>query len=96
MKLDVHCGAVCFVYTVGVKKVCLLKQISTPSLLLYKHVEPCSYHVEVDYHFIRKKVARKFLEIRFISTEDQIVDGFTRPLTLPKLQHYNLNLLKPL
>jgi hypothetical protein len=43
-------------------------------------------HVEVDYHFVCERVASKFLEIRFISTRDQITDGFMKPLTLQKLQ----------
>jgi hypothetical protein len=30
---------------------------------------------EIDYHFIGKRVASKFLEVRFISTADQI-EGF--------------------
>jgi hypothetical protein len=37
-------------------------------------------HVEIDYQFIRKRVTSKFLKVRFISTADQIVDGFTKPL----------------
>jgi hypothetical protein len=37
-------------------------------------------HVEIDYQFIRKRVTGKFLKVRFISTADQIVDGFTKPL----------------
>jgi hypothetical protein len=28
-------------------------------------------HVEVDYHFVRERVANGFLDIRFISTKDQ-------------------------
>jgi hypothetical protein len=42
-------------------------------------------HVEIDYYFVRERVASKQLIIRFISIGDQIVDGFT------KFQ-YNLNL----
>jgi hypothetical protein len=51
-------------------------------------------HVEVDYHFVRERVASKFLEIRFISIVDHIADGFMKPLMLRKLQEfrYNLNL----
>ena len=37
-------------------------------------------HIEIDYHFVREQVAAKCLEIRFISTTDQIADGFTKPL----------------
>jgi hypothetical protein len=51
-------------------------------------------HIEVDYHFIRERVARKQLDIRFVSTRDQVANGFMKTLPLPKLvevQH-NLNL----
>jgi len=37
-------------------------------------------HVEVDYHFVRDKVAKKEIQIRFISSRDQLADVFTEPL----------------
>ena len=37
-------------------------------------------HVEIDFHFVRDKVARKDLQIQFISTKDQIADIFTKGL----------------
>ena len=37
-------------------------------------------HIEIDFHFVREQVAAKRLDIRFISTTDQIADGFTKPL----------------
>jgi len=37
-------------------------------------------HIEIDYHFVREQVAAKLLDIRFISTADQIADGFTKAL----------------
>jgi hypothetical protein len=37
-------------------------------------------HVEVDYHFVRGHVLKKLLDVRFISTEDQVVDGFTKEI----------------
>ena len=51
-------------------------------------------HIEVDFHFVRERVARKLLEIQFIPTGDQLADGFTKPLTMRKLDEfkYNLNL----
>ena len=53
-------------------------------------------HIEVDFHFVRERVARKLLEIKFIPTEDQLADGFTKPLTMRGLEKftYNLNLGK--
>lgn len=38
-------------------------------------------HVEVDYHFIREKVARKDLVTRYLSTLEQVADIFTKGLT---------------
>jgi hypothetical protein len=29
-------------------------------------------HIEVDYHFVRDRVAKKLLDVRFISTESQL------------------------
>nr|GEZ57683.1 hypothetical protein [Tanacetum cinerariifolium] len=37
-------------------------------------------HVEIDYHFVREKVAQGDLRVQHISTHDQIVDIFTKPL----------------
>jgi len=33
-------------------------------------------HIEVDFHFVRERVARKLLDIRFIPTGDQLADGW--------------------
>jgi hypothetical protein len=35
-------------------------------------------HIEVDYHFVRECATRKLLAIDFVSSRDQIADGFTR------------------
>ena len=53
-------------------------------------------HIEVDYHFVRERVTQKLLDIQLISTHDQVVDGFTKPLTIQKLQDFwhNVNLYK--
>jgi hypothetical protein len=54
-------------------------------------------HIEVDFHFVRERVSRKQLQIRFISSKDQIADIFTKPLPLPLYEHCkrNLNLVQP-
>lgn len=36
----------------------------------------CIKHIEVDYHFLRERVARKLLEIEYVSSKDQVADGF--------------------
>ncbi|KAD4981817.1 hypothetical protein E3N88_18488 [Mikania micrantha] len=38
-------------------------------------------HVEVDFHFVREKVAKGKLLVQHISTHDQIADVFTKPLS---------------
>jgi histone deacetylase 1/2 len=51
-------------------------------------------HIEVDFHFVREKVALGTLDVRFVSSRDQVADGFTKPVTrhmLERLSH-NLNL----
>jgi hypothetical protein len=37
-------------------------------------------NIKIDYHFVRERVAAKLLDIGFISTVDQIADGFTKAL----------------
>lgn len=43
-------------------------------------------HVEVDFHFVREKVAAKKLSVQFISTDDQIADIFTKPLSSQRFE----------
>lgn len=38
-------------------------------------------HIEVDYHFVRERVQKGLLGVDYISTKDQIADGFTKALT---------------
>nr|ABA95721.1 retrotransposon protein, putative, Ty1-copia subclass [Oryza sativa Japonica Group] len=52
-------------------------------------------HIEVDYHFVREQVAQKLLDIHFVSSQDQVADGFTKPISLQQLIgfRHNLNLV---
>ena len=52
-------------------------------------------HIEVDYHFVRERVAQKLLLIKFISSKDQLADIFTKPLPVPQFEgcRRNLNLV---
>ena len=49
-------------------------------------------HIEIDYHFVRERVAQKLLEIQFIPTGDQVADGFTKPLQVRQFQAFKNNL----
>jgi hypothetical protein len=49
-------------------------------------------HIEVDYHFVRDQVVKHLLEVRFISTHDQIADGFTKAISQQWLQEFRRNL----
>jgi hypothetical protein len=53
-------------------------------------------HVKVDYHFVRDRVLKKLLEVRFISSDDQVADGFTKALPQRRLLKFqrNINLIK--
>jgi hypothetical protein len=37
-------------------------------------------HIEIDYHFVRERVAKGLLQIDYVPTGDQVADGFTKPL----------------
>ena len=37
-------------------------------------------HIEIDYQFVCKRVASKELEIRFVTSKDQVADGFRKAL----------------
>lgn len=53
-------------------------------------------YIEVDFHFVREQVAPKLLDVRIISSSDQVADGFTKPQTTQCLHEFcnNLNLCK--
>jgi hypothetical protein len=49
-------------------------------------------HIEVDYHFVFEIVLRKLLDIDFVPSRDQVVDGFTKPLQVRQLENFKNNL----
>ncbi|WVZ55440.1 hypothetical protein U9M48_006100 [Paspalum notatum var. saurae] len=49
-------------------------------------------HIEVDFHFVREQVARKSLQIRFISSADQVADIFTKALSKGPFSFISRNL----
>jgi hypothetical protein len=52
-------------------------------------------HIEIDFHFVRERVAQKSLDIIFIASGDQVADGFTKALPRVNLRTFrnNLNLV---
>lgn len=40
----------------------------------------CTKHIEINYHFVRDKVATGELQVNFVSTKDQLFEIFTKPL----------------
>ena len=53
-------------------------------------------HIEIDFHFVRERVAAGNLDVR--STKDQLADVFTKPATRQMLDRFrsNLNLVRGL
>jgi hypothetical protein len=49
-------------------------------------------HIEVDYHFVREWVARRQLDIQFISSYDKLAYGFTKPLMVQKMVKFQHDL----
>ena len=49
-------------------------------------------HIEIDYHFVRERVASKELEIWFVPSRDQIADGFTKALATKQFEEFKRNL----
>jgi hypothetical protein len=41
--------------------------------------------VKIDYHFVREQLRASSWTDKFISTQDQVADGFTKPLLLRKM-----------
>jgi hypothetical protein len=55
-------------------------------------------HIEIDFHFVRDKVASKTLVVRFISSKDNLADILTKPTTSPyfALMRTKLNVVFPM
>jgi hypothetical protein len=42
-------------------------------------------HIEIDYYFVRDRVADKALNVQFLSSKDQLADILTKPLVSTRL-----------
>lgn len=43
-------------------------------------------HIDIKYHFIREKLEEKVFRLEYVSTEDQMADVFTKPLSKNRLE----------
>ena len=41
-------------------------------------------HIEVDYHFVRERVLRHDLQVKFVASQDQLADVLTKGLSSPQ------------
>ena len=41
----------------------------------------CTKHMEVDYHFVQERVLRRDLQVKYITTRDQLADIFIKSLS---------------
>ena len=53
----------------------------------------CTKHIEVDYRFVREKVLRRDVMLKFISTHDQLADLFTKSLPSPRFNWFTSKLM---
>ena len=53
-------------------------------------------HIEVDYHFICECVLRKDLQVRYITTNDQLADVFTKSLPTTRFQFLRSKITLPI
>ena len=44
----------------------------------------CTKHIEVNYHFVREKVLRRDLLLKFVASHDQLADILTKGLPSPR------------
>ena len=45
-------------------------------------------HIELRYHFIRKAVESKKIFVKYIPSEENVADIFTKPLASPKFEGF--------
>ncbi|MDV3143398.1 MAG: Ty1/Copia family ribonuclease HI, partial [Sweet potato little leaf phytoplasma] len=50
-------------------------------------------HVEIDFHFVREKVVSNDLQLRFVPTQQQPADLFTKPMSTDRLSSLRCKLM---
>ena len=54
--------------------------VSTLAIASNPMFHACTKHIEVDYHFVRECVLRHDLQVKFVASQDQLVDLLTKGL----------------
>ena len=67
--------------------------ISSISLASNPVMHARTKHLEVDYHYVWEKVVRKELDIRYICSDDQVADVFTKGLSTPRFEKLKAKLM---
>ena len=49
-------------------------------------------HVEVRYHFVRENVLRGEIKMKYVKTDDQVIDIFTKKLNCGKFEDFRRQL----
>ena len=49
-------------------------------------------HIEIDFHFVRERDANRQLQVRFVSSKDQLADGFIKALPARQFKDFRRNL----
>jgi hypothetical protein len=47
-----------------------------------------SKHIEIQYHYIRDMVQRGAIKLQYVSTDEQVVDVMTKPVSRVKFEHF--------
>jgi hypothetical protein len=47
-----------------------------------------SKHIEINYHYIRDMVQKGAVRLQYVTTEEQVVDVLTKPLSRMKFEHF--------
>jgi hypothetical protein len=85
---------------VWLRKLCGLFDLELEPTLIYCNNQSCvklsknhvfhdkSKHIEIKYHYIRDMMQRGAMELQYISTNEQIVDILTKPMSRVKYEYF--------
>jgi hypothetical protein len=69
-----------------------LFDIDLEPTLIYCDNQSCVKHIDIKYHHIRYMVHRGVVELQYISTDEQIEDILTKPLSRVKYEYLRYKL----